>query len=53
MTAHAVVEVDDGQLAVALFLRYDRPIGALVWPTVSVMHRRAVPAILRQASRAQ
>jgi hypothetical protein len=53
MTAHAVVRVDDGQLAVALFLRYDRAIAALVWPLVSITHRRAVPAMLRQALRAQ
>jgi hypothetical protein len=51
MTGHAVVRVDDGRLSVALFLRYDRPIAALVWLPVSVMHRRAVPAMLRQALR--
>jgi hypothetical protein len=49
MTAHAVVRVDDGQLAIALFVRYDRRIAALIWPPVSVMHRRAVPVMLRQA----
>jgi hypothetical protein len=44
MTAHAVVHVETGQVSVALFLRYDRPIAALVWPPVAIMHRRAVPA---------
>jgi hypothetical protein len=53
MTAHAVVHVDEGHVSVALFLRYDRPIAALVWPPVSIMHRRAVPAMLRQALKAQ
>lgn len=53
ITAHAVVDVDDGQPAIALFVRYDRPIAALVWPPVSIMHRRAVPAMLRQALRAR
>jgi hypothetical protein len=49
MTAHAVIQVDDGRVSIALFLRYDRPIAALIWPPVSVMHRRAVPIMLRQA----
>jgi hypothetical protein len=53
MTAHAVIHVEKGHVSVALFLRYDRPIAALVWPPVSIMHRRAVPAMLRQALRAQ
>jgi hypothetical protein len=49
MTAHAVVHADHGQVSVALFLRYDRPIAALIWRPVSVMHRRGVPAMLGQA----
>jgi hypothetical protein len=49
MTAHAIVQVDERHVCVALFLRYDRPIAALVWPPVSIMHRQAVPAMLRQA----
>jgi hypothetical protein len=53
MTAHAVVHIEKRHVCVAVFLRYDRPIAALVWPPVSIMHRRAVPAMLRQALRAQ
>jgi hypothetical protein len=53
MTAHAVVQVDDGHVSLALFVRYDRPIAALIWPPVSVMHRRGVPVILRQALKAR
>ena len=49
MTAHAVVHVNDGQLSLALFVRYDQPIAALIWPPVSAMHRRGVPVMLRQA----
>jgi hypothetical protein len=52
MTAHAVLHVDEGHVSLALFVRYDRPIAALIWPAVSVMHRRAVPAMLRQALKA-
>ena len=53
MTAHAVVHVDEAHVSVALFLRYDWPIAALVWRPVSIIHRRAVPAMLRQAFKAQ
>jgi hypothetical protein len=49
VTAHAVVQVDEDQLSLALFLRYDRRIAALIWAPVSVMHRRAVPVMLHQA----
>src|SRR5215211_1347907 len=35
MTAHAVVHVEDGRVSLALFLRYDRAIAALIWPPVS------------------
>jgi hypothetical protein len=53
MTCHAVLHVDDGQVSLALFVRYDQPIAARVWPPVSIGHRRAVPDLLRQALRAQ
>jgi hypothetical protein len=49
MTANAVVKVDDGRVSAALFVRYDLPIAAVIWPPVSVMHRRAMPTLLRQA----
>ena len=51
MTAHAVAHVDEGHVSLALFLRYDRPVAALVWLPVGAMHRRGVPAMLRQALR--
>jgi hypothetical protein len=52
MTAHAVVHVHDEHVSLALFIRYDRPIAALIWPPVSVMHRRGVPVMLHQALKA-
>jgi hypothetical protein len=53
MTAHAVVQVEDGHVSVALFLRFDRAIAVLVWVPVGVMHRRGVPTMLRQALNAE
>jgi hypothetical protein len=49
MTTNAVVKVDDGQVSFALFVRYDRPIAAMLWPPISVIHRRAMPRLLHQA----
>jgi len=51
MTAHLVLEVDDGQLSVATFIRYDRPMAALVWPPLSVGHRLLMPGLLRSTVR--
>jgi hypothetical protein len=49
MTAHGIVHVDDHQLSLALFIRYDHPIASLVWMPESAIHRRAVPVMLHQA----
>ena len=49
MTAHIVFHVDEGHLSFATFVCYDKPMAALVWPAVSIIHRRAVPDLLRYA----
>jgi hypothetical protein len=51
LTAQIVVQVGDGKVSVATFIRYDRPIAALVWAPLSAGHRRAMPGLLRQAAR--
>jgi hypothetical protein len=51
LTAHLVIQVDDGQMSLATFMRYDRPIAARLWPTLSARHRRAAPGLLRDAHR--
>ena len=48
MTCHAVAHVAEGQVSVALFVRYDQPIAARWWSVLSVVHRRAMPVILHQ-----
>lgn len=47
MTAHLVVMVDDEQVSVATFIHYDRPMGALIWPALAVVHRALMPGLLR------
>ena len=53
LTGHVVVHVDDGQLSVASFIRYDRGPAALIWPPVSLIHRQVALALIRSAARAQ
>jgi len=47
MTAHIVFHVDEGRVSFATFVCYDNPVAAFVWPAVSIVHRRAVPGLLR------
>jgi hypothetical protein len=49
MSARAVVWLDDAEVSLALFVRVDRLPAAVIWPPVAVLHRRAVPVMLRQA----
>lgn len=51
LTAQLAVRVSDGQISVATFIRYDRPIAALVWRPSSFFHRRAMPGLLRHTAR--
>ncbi len=47
MTAHIVIQVEDQQVSVATFIRYDRAFASLIWPPASVIHRRLMPGLLR------
>jgi hypothetical protein len=47
MTAHLVVMRDDDGVSVATFIRYDRMAGAIIWPTLAVVHRALMPGLLR------
>ena len=51
MTAHIVFRVDEPQVSFATFVRYDRQPAAVVWPTVALVHHRAIPGLLRGAVR--
>jgi hypothetical protein len=53
LTAHLVVVVEDRQLSVATFIRYDHPMAKLIWPRLAAVHRRAMPGLLRRALRSQ
>jgi hypothetical protein len=49
LTAHAVVKVDDRRVSLALFVRYDHAVAAILWPPVSALHRRGAPVMVHQA----
>jgi hypothetical protein len=47
MTAQIVFLVGEARVSLLTFVRYDHPVGALVWPAVSIIHRRVLPDVLR------
>lgn len=49
LAAQQVFWVGDACLRQATFVRYENRVGALLWPPVSVIHRRVVPYLLRRA----
>ena len=51
LTAHLVTRLDDRHLSVGTFIRYDRPIAALIWMPASAVHRRLTPGLLDQTVR--
>jgi hypothetical protein len=51
LTAHLVTHLDHDHLSVGTFIRYDRPIAALIWVPASAVHRRKMPGLLRQTVR--
>jgi hypothetical protein len=52
MTASLVFKIDEARLSLATFLRYDRRMAALVWPPISIAHRKVGLALMRRALRA-
>lgn len=51
MTAHVVMHIDDGQMSLATFIRYDRRPAALVWPPVCLIHRQVGLMLARRGIR--
>ena len=49
LTGHLVVQADDEHVSLATFIRYDRPLAAVIWRPLSTQHRRLSPGLLREA----
>jgi hypothetical protein len=52
VTASLVFKVDEARLSLATFLLYDRRIAALVWPPISIAHRKVGLTLMRRAASA-
>ena len=50
LTGNLLVQAADGRVSLATFLRYDRPLGRLVWPRLAAIHRHLVPGLLAGAA---
>lgn len=50
LTGHVVFLREGRQVSMATFVRYERRLGALVWPPVSVLHRRIARMLVRHAA---
>lgn len=53
LTGHVVMHLDEGQMSLASFIRYDRRPARLIWPPVSLIHRQVALALVRSATRVQ
>jgi hypothetical protein len=49
MTAHVIFHFDGPVASLAAFVRYDRPLANIIWPPVSIIHRRVGLALMRHA----
>ncbi|MBT2483541.1 MULTISPECIES: DUF2867 domain-containing protein [unclassified Microbacterium] len=52
ISANLVVRTSEGRVALTTFVRYDRGVGRILWTVLSLVHRRLVPGVLRDAVKA-
>ncbi|GAA3471292.1 hypothetical protein [Nonomuraea roseola] len=53
LTGHLVIIVEDEEVSLGTFLRYDRPMARRVWTPLSAVHRHEAPGLLREAYEVQ
>ena len=49
LAGNLVVHVSGDRVSLTTFLRYDQALARVLWPTLSAVHRRLVPGLLRGA----
>jgi hypothetical protein len=52
LTSRLVFRGHESRVTQATFVRYDRPIAAIIWLPVSIVHRQIVPRLVRHAAAA-
>ncbi|MFI6318336.1 hypothetical protein ACIBG8_12490 [Nonomuraea sp. NPDC050556] len=50
LSCNLVVRAADGEVSLVTLLHYDRPLGHVVWPPLSAVHRRLAPGVLTKAA---
>ncbi|MBB3676000.1 DUF2867 domain-containing protein [Modestobacter versicolor] len=50
LSANMLVQTGGGEVSWTTCLRFDRPLGRVVWIPASAVHRRLVPGVLRAAA---
>lgn len=50
LSANLLVRIGRDRVSLATFLHYRRPVGAIVWPPLSAIHRALIPGVLRTAA---
>lgn len=50
LRGNILVQLEDRRVSVATILKYDRLIAYVIWPVVSILHRRVVPQLLSGAA---
>jgi hypothetical protein len=50
LTSRLVFQTEGSRLTQSTLVRYDRPIAAVIWPPVSILHRQIVPYLMRHAA---
>jgi hypothetical protein len=50
LTSRLVFQTDGSRVKQSTHVRYDRPITAVIWPPVSIIHRQIVPRLLQHAA---
>lgn len=53
IAGHLLVYTEERELTVATFVRYNHPLARLIWPPVSLIHRRVGIALMRHGLRSQ
>lgn len=50
LRASLVIHTDGESVSLTTALQYDRPIGSVVWPPLSAVHRRLIPSLFHPAA---
>lgn len=50
LTSRLLFRTHDSLLTQSTFVRYDRPVAAVIWAPVGIVHRQIIPRLLRRAT---